>query len=73
MNQNHPNRNPNGASRAPTGAEVRKLRLMLDLTPGQAGALIHERASRWLAFENDTARMHPASWELFQRKTEKTT
>lgn len=66
---NHPNRNATSASRSPTGREVRTARLALNLRPDQAGELVHERASRWLAFENDEARMHPATWELFKLKT----
>jgi hypothetical protein len=66
---NHPNRSAASASRSPLGAEVRAARLAAGLRPDQAGELVHERASRWLAFENEEARMHPATWELFKLKT----
>lgn len=66
---NHSNRSRNSPSRTPTGAEVRAGRLAARLRPDQAGELVHERESRWLAFEEDRARMHPAVWELFKLKT----
>jgi hypothetical protein len=65
MSVNHPNRSRNSAAASPTGAQVRAARFAANLTPQQAGALIYERASRWLAFEEDRARMHPALWELW--------
>jgi hypothetical protein len=66
---NHPSRSRNSPSRAPTGAEVRAARLAANLRPDQAGELVHEREARWMAFERDEARMHPATWELFKLKT----
>lgn len=65
---NHPNRNRNSAAAAPTGAQVRAARMAANMTAGDAGALIYERATRWLAFEEERARMHPASWELWNLK-----
>lgn len=66
---NHPNRSGNSPSRSPLGAQVRAARLAAKLRPDEAGELVHERESRWLAFEEDRARMHPATWELFKLKT----
>lgn len=66
---NHPNRNRNSAGRVPLGAEVRQARMAAKLRPDEAGALVYERESRWLAFEEDRARIHPAVWELFKLKT----
>lgn len=66
---NHPSRHRHSPARAPTGAEVREARLTAKLRPDEAGNLVHERESRWLAFERDEARMHPATWELFKLKT----
>lgn len=65
---NHPNRNPNSRAASPAGRVIRTARLAANLTPQAAGALVYERASRWMAFEADEARMHPATWELWQRK-----
>jgi hypothetical protein len=65
---NHANRSRNNVAAVPTPAQVRKARLAADLTPGAAGALIHERATRWAKFESGEAHMHPAAWELFNLK-----
>lgn len=70
MSVNHANRNANSEAASPTPAQVRDARAAAGLTLAQAGALIHERAIRWARFESGEARMHAASWELFQRKTE---
>lgn len=70
---NHPNRNPNSATASPRGAQVRAARMAANMTAGQAGALVYERATRWLAFEEDRAHMHPALWELWQIKREQLT
>jgi putative transcriptional regulator len=65
---NHPNRNPHAPSAVPKPAQVRTARLAAGMTPREAGDLVYERASRWLAFETGEARMHPAAWELFGLK-----
>jgi hypothetical protein len=66
---NHPSRSAHSAARSPSGAQVRLARQFAKLRPDEAGALVFERESRWLAFEEDRARMHPAVWELFKLKT----
>lgn len=68
MSLNHANRNRNNVAAVPTPAQVRQARLAADLTAGAAGALIHERATRWAKFESGEAHMHPAAWELFNLK-----
>lgn len=68
MTLNHANRNRNNAAAVPTPAQIRRARLAANLTAGAAGALVHERATRWAKFEDGTAHMHPAAWELFLSK-----
>lgn len=68
---NHANRSrdrANHTAAVPTPAQIRRAREVARMTPQEAGALIHERAVRWRAFETGDAHMHPASWELWNLK-----
>jgi len=68
---NHPNRsksNP-GAPRYPKPDEIREAREAAELTPDEAGEVVHSSAIFWQEWENGERPMHPAFWELFRIKT----
>lgn len=67
---NHPNRGPNRKSRNPAADEILALRQRLGLTQAQAADLVHSSERTWQQWEAADRRMHPALWELFQRKTD---
>ncbi len=53
---------------APTQAEIRALRERSGLTQSQAAAIVHCGLRAWQKWEAGERQMHPAFWELFQRK-----
>lgn len=55
-----------------TPTEIKAARCCAGLTQQQAAALIHCGASTWQSWELGTRKMHPAFWELFQRKCRET-
>lgn len=74
---NHPNRGKaQSASRNPRPAEVVAARERvqkardLNITEAQTfcAALVHTTIRTWQQWETDDRRMHPAFWELFERK-----
>lgn len=61
------------SSRNPSPREIRAARELARLTQTQAGALVHTSCRSWQQWEaeqgtKDHRAMHPAFWELFQRK-----
>lgn len=71
---NHPNRsqtNRNVGSN-PKPAEILRAREAAGLTQTEAGALVHSALKSWQNWESDSGqdsrRMHPATWELFNIK-----
>lgn len=66
---NHPNRSGQNSSRNPSPDEIAALREQCQLTKAQAAELVHSSERTWDQWEGNTKRMHPAVWELFQRKT----
>jgi len=72
---NHPNRsnkNPD-AARNPTPKEIRKAREEAGLTQTEAGELVYTECRVWQQWEAvpgtpSHRRMHPAFWDLFNRK-----
>ena len=75
---NHPNRSGTGASRTPKPREVIALRLDAGLSQTAAAELVHTSCRAWQQWEAEEGsagfrRMHPAFWELFQRKVKELT
>jgi putative transcriptional regulator len=70
---NHPNRGRGGPARNPTPAEIRAAREAAELTQEQAAELIHATLRTWQNWEaeggEESRRMHPGLFELFQLKT----
>ncbi|MDQ3270768.1 MAG: XRE family transcriptional regulator [Pseudomonadota bacterium] len=65
---NHPNRaRPNGAS-SPAPADIKATRQAAGLSQTAAGALAHTTCRVWQQWEAGDRRMHPAFWDLFQRR-----
>lgn len=69
---NHPNRDGR-PGRNPTPDEIRALREAHGLSEQAAAALVYTTAANWIAWETERShanarRMHPAFWELFERK-----
>jgi len=56
---NHPN---------PAPAEIKAARLAAGLTQTAAAALLHTTCRVWQQWEAADRKMHPAFFELFQRK-----
>lgn len=56
---------------SPTPPEVREARQRLGLTQTEAGAVIYASLRTWQDWEAGLRRMHPAFWDLFQRKTKR--
>jgi hypothetical protein len=55
--------------KSPTNEEVRAARKAARLTQAQASELIHTYSDRgWRHYESGKVRMHPAFWDLFQRR-----
>lgn len=66
----HPNRskkNPK-AGRNPAPAEIIAARERAGLTQTAAAELVYSKLRTWQDWEAGIARMHPATWELFQLK-----
>jgi hypothetical protein len=53
---------------SPSAEDIRKERLVHDLTVEQAAALIWYTPKQWLAFESGERRMHPCTWWAFQKR-----
>ncbi|MEX3635932.1 integrase arm-type DNA-binding domain-containing protein [Paraburkholderia sp. BR14320] len=53
---------------SPTPGEIRAARLAANLTQTAAGELLHTTCRTWQQWEAGDRAMHPAFWELFQRK-----
>lgn len=53
----------------PAPAEVRAAREAAGLTQAAAAALLHTSTRAYQQWEAGERRMHPAFWELFQRKS----
>lgn len=76
---NHPNLKKNSKARNPKPAEIKAARLKAGLSQAAAGELIYVSQQSWNLYETEESaktsgnnsahrRMHPAFWELFQRK-----
>ena len=70
MSPSHPNRSRRTPSpaRNPTPAEIRAAREAAGLTQTAAAALIYCSLRGWQQWEAGERSMHPAMWELFDRK-----
>ena len=53
---------------SPTPEQIRAARLAAHLTQTAAGELLHTTCRTWQQWEAGDRAMHPAFWELFQRK-----
>jgi transcriptional regulator with XRE-family HTH domain len=53
---------------SPAPSEISAARHAACLTQTQAATLIHTSLRSWQQWEHGDRRMHPAMWELFQRK-----
>jgi DNA-binding transcriptional regulator YiaG len=56
----------------PTPEEIKEARRKVGLTQTQAGALLHTTVRTWQQWEAGDRKMHPAFWELFCMKINKT-
>jgi DNA-binding transcriptional regulator YiaG len=56
---------------SPTAAAVRAARKRAKLTQEEAGALVYSSRRTWQDWEAGVAQMHPALWELFRLKVNK--
>lgn len=67
---NHPNRTKSNrrAASNPRPAEIVRLREAARLTQTEAGELVHTTCRVFQQWEAGDRRMHPAFWELFERK-----
>jgi DNA-binding transcriptional regulator YiaG len=67
---NHPNRagGPALAGATPTPDAIRAWRRATGLSAAAAGALVHSTGRVWQQWEAGERRMHPAFWDLAQRK-----
>lgn len=63
---NHPNRS---ASQNPTPEKIRAAREAAGLTQTAAASLLYTVCRVWQQWESGERRMHPAFWELFNRKS----
>ena len=67
---NHPNRSrAPSKGRNPSPAEIKAAREALGLTQTQAAAAVYVPLRTWQRWESGDAPMHPAFWELFDKKT----
>lgn len=57
-----------GKPGSPAPSEIREARLARRLTQSEAAQLIHSSMRAWQEWEAGNRKMHPAFWELFQRK-----
>lgn len=65
----HPNRSRAGSPASnPTPAEIRAAREAAGLSQTSAAALIHCTLRGWQGWEDGSRKMHPAFWDLFNRK-----
>ena len=64
----HSNRSKSGAARNPKPAEILAGRVAAGLTQTEAAALLYTTCRVWQQWEAGDRRMHPAFWDLFQRK-----
>jgi putative transcriptional regulator len=71
----HPNRSKKNtsAARNPTTAVIRQAREAAKLTQTQAAELIYCTLRGWQDWESGARRMHPAFFELFRMKVDRTT
>ncbi len=67
---NHPNRSKRtqAPARNPTPAQILAAREAAGLTQREMGELLHTTTRSYQEWEYGTNRMHPAFWELLQRK-----
>ena len=66
---NHPNRGrPSGASN-PAPEAVRAAREAVGHTQTVAASTVHSTLRRWQDWEGGTARMHPATFDLYRLMT----
>jgi DNA-binding XRE family transcriptional regulator len=76
---NHPNRSGKSKARNPKPAEIKAARIKAGLSQAAAGELIYINQQSWNQYETEEGavsdgghsvhrRMHPAFWDLFQRK-----
>lgn len=68
---NHPNRGQGQAHtrhRNPAPDAITRFRERMGLTQTQAADLVHTTCRVWQQWEAGDRRMHPAFWDLFQRK-----
>lgn len=76
---NHPNLKKNSRARNPKPTEIKAARIKAGLSQEAAGELIYVSKQNWNMYETEEGsvteggntkhrRMHPAFWELFQRK-----
>jgi len=76
---NHPNRSGKAKARNPKPAEIKAARIKAGLSQAAAGELIYINQQAWNLYETEVGsttaggisahrRMHPAFWDLFQRK-----
>jgi DNA-binding transcriptional regulator YiaG len=56
------------ANAYPTPEEIRTARVAAKLTQTAAGEMLHTALRTWQQWEAGDCKMHPAFWELFQRK-----
>lgn len=76
MPPNHPNRSKHSSNPAgnPAPADIRAAREAAGLTQSQAAGLVYVTLRAWQQYETETAAdaraMHPATWELFQLKSQ---
>lgn len=67
---NHPNRSrAPSKGRNPSPAEIKGARESLGISQTQAGAIVYVTLRAWQRWESGEAPMHPAFWELFDKKT----
>lgn len=62
----HPNRSRSGGN--PRPAEILAARVRAGLTQTEAANLLYTTCRVWQQWEAGDRRMHPAFWDLFQRR-----
>lgn len=65
----HPNRSKTKPSRNPKPAEILAAREAAGLTQQACADLLHTSIRSWQQWEYGERAMHPAFWELFNKKT----
>lgn len=58
----------NSISAGPTANQIRESRLAAGMTLVTASRLLYVHINTWAKWESGERAMHPAFWELFQRK-----